>query len=141
MFGAASMGALRAAECAPFGFQPLGAIARWYTAERIDGDDEVAVLTHPQTYAALSVPLVNVRYLAWRAVRKGVFSRDEGDELVRRSRSIFYMERTWEDVLDSARDAHRGELQRLVGGDGDLKMLDARFAQRSVMRTLGLIAA
>ena len=61
MFGASSMGALRAAECAPYGFAPLGAIANWYTSERIDGDDEVAVLTHPKTYDALTVPLVRKR--------------------------------------------------------------------------------
>ena len=29
-FGASSMGALRAAECAPYGFLPLGTVARWY---------------------------------------------------------------------------------------------------------------
>src|SRR5579862_5853232 len=33
MFGASSMGALRAVECAPYGFTPLGAIASWYLRE------------------------------------------------------------------------------------------------------------
>jgi hypothetical protein len=63
MFGASSMGALRAAECASCGFTPLGAIAGWYARDLIDGDDEVAVLTHPEKHEALSVPLVNVRYV------------------------------------------------------------------------------
>src|SRR5690348_7978990 len=47
LYGAASMGALRAAECAPYGAVPLGAIATWYAREIIDGDDEVAVLVDP----------------------------------------------------------------------------------------------
>ena len=74
MFGAASMGALRAAECAPYGFTPLGAIAGWYARDVIDGDDEVAVLTHPEKHEALSVPLVNVRYVARLAHRRTRFA-------------------------------------------------------------------
>ncbi|MDP9017418.1 MAG: TfuA-like protein, partial [Candidatus Eremiobacteraeota bacterium] len=74
MFGAASMGALRAAECWPFGMIPLGIIARWYIAERIDGDDEVAQLVDPQTQGGLTVPLVNVRFVAWLARRRGLLS-------------------------------------------------------------------
>jgi len=134
MFGASSMGALRAAECAPYGFTPLGAIARWYLAEFIDGDDEVAVLTHPQTHAALSVPLVNVRYLARRARRGGLLGDGEARDLVLASRSVFYMDRTWDDVLDFAPANAREALRGLIGDSSDLKMLDARFALRSTLR-------
>jgi len=141
MFGASSMGALRACECAPYGFTALGAIARWYIAEVIDGDDEVAVLTHPQTHVALSVALVNVRYLAWRAARRGLLSRTAASDLVRQSRSIFYMDRTWDDVLDLVPRAQRDALQALVDDNGDLKALDARFALRSTLRLLGTVAA
>src|ERR1700739_183791 len=49
VFGAASMGALRAVECRAFGAIPLGAIAGWYASGAIDGDDEVAVLMDPTT--------------------------------------------------------------------------------------------
>jgi TfuA protein len=140
MFGASSMGALRAAECAQYGFTPLGAIARWYTSEYIDGDDEVAVLTHPQTHVALSIPMVNVRYLARRATREGLLSTEQADNLVLNARRVFYMDRTWDDVLDLAPPEARVRLQELADGS-DLKSLDARFALRSVLRTLGLFAA
>lgn len=140
MFGASSMGALRAAECAPYGFTPLGAVARWYVAERIDGDDEVAVLTHPQTHAALSVPLVNVRYLARAAVRAGILTNDAAQDFVRRSRRVFYMDRTWADVLDLAPEGARESLAALASRS-DLKALDARFALRSLLRTLERRAA
>jgi len=140
MFGAASMGALRSAECAPYGFVPLGAIAGWYVSERIDGDDEVAVLTHPQTHAALSVALVNVRYLARRAVREGILTKPRSDELIRCARTVFYMDRTWDDVLELAPAAARVMLRSLTQ-QCDLKALDARFALRSVLRALGKRAA
>lgn len=133
-FGASSMGALRAAECAPYGFLPLGAIARWYTHGAIDGDDEVAVLTHPQTHAALSVALVNVRYLAWVAYRRGALTAGERDGLVAAARDVFYMERTWEDVIERAPERARESLRAAVAEGADLKRLDARFALRTVLR-------
>src|SRR5262249_8598482 len=43
VWGAASMGALRAAELAPFGMRGVGAIYRAFAAGRLVADDEVAV--------------------------------------------------------------------------------------------------
>ncbi len=136
MFGASSMGALRAAECAPYGFTPLGAIAGWYRREVIDGEDEVAVLTKPTTHEALTVPLVNVRYVARLAQRRGVLNRREHDELIERVRTVFYMDRTWEDVFASAPVHARDAIAQIGRIEGDLKRWDARFALRTVMRAL-----
>ena len=134
MFGAASMGALRAVECAPYGFAPLGAIADWYVHELIDGDDEVAVLTHPEKHEALSVPLVNVRHVARLARRRGLLDQTGCDALVRGARGIFYMDRTWDDVIEIAPLAARRALEQIARDEGDLKRLDARFALRTVLR-------
>ncbi len=134
MFGASSMGALRASECAPYGFTPLGAIANWYVAQTIDGDDEVAVLTHPETFDALTVPMVNVRYVTRLAHRRGILTRDEHDTLIERARAIFYMDRTWEDVSDCAPLHARAEFATIALAQGDLKRWDAQFALRTVLR-------
>jgi hypothetical protein len=135
-FGAASMGALRAAECAAFGFRPLGAIARWYRNGSLDGDDEVAVLVDPATQRALSVASVNVRFAARLAQRRGVLSPKESDRIVEASRDIFYMERTWDDVVALAPAHARERFERIARNEGDLKRLDARFAVRAVSRLL-----
>jgi hypothetical protein len=128
------MGALRAAECALYGFQPLGAIANWYAKGVLDGDDEVAVLVDPATQCALSVPSVNVRYVAWLARRRGLLSRSEAERLVAESRAVFYMDRTWDDVVERVPVIARAALRAIAEQEGDLKRLDARFALRSVMR-------
>lgn len=135
MFGASSMGALRAAECAPYGFTPLGAIARWYVSDRIDGEDEVAVLAHPETHEALTVALVNVRYVARLARRQRLLTAGEAETFVARARSIFYMERSWEDVIGGAPVRARPYLLELANAH-DLKRMDARFALRRVLRLL-----
>jgi hypothetical protein len=138
-FGAASMGALRAAECWPYGFTPLGAIARWYVREVIDGDDEVAVLVDPKTQRALTVPNVNVRYVAWLACRRGILSRSEAAEFISRSRSIFYMDRTWDDAIGAAPSRAREAIMKIARSEGDLKRHDACFALRSTLRRLGMV--
>lgn len=137
MLGASSMGALRAAECAPYGMVGVGAIARWYASERIDGDDEVAVFMHPRTDVALSVPSVNVRYVAWLAQRRGILSRAQARVWIERARTgIFYADRTWESALSYAPAARREVLAAIANAEGDLKRWDARFALRRAIRLL-----
>jgi hypothetical protein len=135
-FGAASLGALRAAECRPYGFVPLGIIARWYIREVIDGDDEVAVSVDPRTQSALSVPSVNVRYVARLAVRRGIIAQPQADRLVAQAREVFYADRAWEDVLAIAPANARAALGVIAAREGDLKRLDARFALRRVLHAL-----
>ena len=63
VFGAASMGALRAVECEPWGAEPVGIIADWYRDGLIEADDEVC-LAHgdeASNWRPMSIPLVNVR--------------------------------------------------------------------------------
>jgi hypothetical protein len=135
MLGAASMGALRAAECAPFGMLGLGAIAGWYARGLIDGDDEVAVAMHPRTHRALSVPSVNVRYVAWLARRRGILTPDVADAWIERARTqIFYAERSWSAALSYAPQPRRPALAALAYAHGDLKRWDARFALRRALR-------
>jgi hypothetical protein len=135
VFGASSMGALRAVECRAFGAIPLGAIAGWYASGAIDGDDEVAVLMDPTTTRPLSVPSVNVRYVAWLAARRGVLSAAEAGAWANRARrEIFYADRSWRNAIALAPAAAREALLAIARTHGDLKRWDARFAVRRVQR-------
>ncbi|TMJ43028.1 MAG: hypothetical protein E6G89_02470 [Alphaproteobacteria bacterium] len=70
VFGASSMGALRAAELANFGMCGIGEIFAAYVAGRLEDDDEVAVEHGPaeMNYITLSEPLVNIRATIDRAI-------------------------------------------------------------------------
>ena len=63
MFGAASMGALRAAELAAFGMEGVGAIFEAFREGVLEDDDEVAVIHGPAEfgYPVLSEAMVNIR--------------------------------------------------------------------------------
>ena len=100
VLGGASMGALRAAELAPFGMAGVGTIARWVAEGRVD-DDAVALLhAGPEHgWAPFTVPLVNVLCAAERARAAGVLGVREARALEAAARGLFYQDRTWPALL------------------------------------------
>jgi hypothetical protein len=133
--GAASMGALRAAECWPAGMKGVGTIYRLFRRGLLTSDDEVAVTFSPEDeLSLLSVPLVNVRYAARRAVRQGWMEREMAERLVRATEETHYAERNWPDLLARAGTRADGLATRLAACD--LKKMDALRALRRVARWL-----
>ena len=119
----------------------MGIIARWYLTGVVDGDDEVAVLFDPQTQRALTVPMVDVRYVLRLALRRRIIARGEAGAVYRRSRAVYYMERTWDDVCDAVPQPARSAFRSLAERYGNLKRRDAVFALRSVLRRMTTTSA
>jgi hypothetical protein len=107
VIGAASMGALRAAELAPFGMIGYGSIFKAFASGRIAADDEVAVIHAPAEFSsmAFSVAQVDVRAVLVRAVRLGVIHVDSARALREISGAIHYRDRTWPDVVSAGEQA------------------------------------
>ncbi len=101
VFGAASMGALRAAELEAHGMVGVGQIFRWYRDGTLEDDAEVALLHAGAEHGhrPLTLPLVNVRHGATLAQGAGVLSAREAKTLVEVASSIHYQERTWPRVI------------------------------------------
>lgn len=141
--GAASMGALRAAELAACGMIGVGRIFHAYASGRLVRDDEVALLHAPAQldWAPLTEPLVNVRATLSRAVRACVASAASARGLRALAGAIFYKERTWPAVLDAARAAGvaSADLDPLEGWlpahRVDLKRADAMSALQYALTT------
>ncbi len=123
VFGASSMGALRAAELWTHGMIGVGQVYQWLRAGVVKDDSEVALL-HADAehgYRALTVPLVNVRAAAAR------LPRAQGVKLLRLAEGLFYQERTWPRLLQAAPAALRERLEPLLrAGAPDVKAQDAR---------------
>lgn len=104
VFGASSMGALRAAELAPFGMVGVGSIYRAFARGTLVADDEVAVAHLPAEhgYRVVSDALVNLRDGIARAPMLSARMRDA---LVALARARFYRERTWKTLIADARAA------------------------------------
>jgi ribosomal protein S12 methylthiotransferase accessory factor len=105
VYGAASMGALRAAELADFGMVGVGAVVEGLRSGDIVADDEVAV-AHAGAddgFAPLSVALVDIRATLDAAVAAGVVAAPDAVAVAEAARALFYPQRVWPAVLAAAR--------------------------------------
>jgi hypothetical protein len=132
VFGAASMGALRAAELHPFGMVGVGRIFEWFRDGVLDADDEVAVAHAPEAegYRAQSEALVNIRATVEAALEAGVARPELAAAVVERARARFYPERSWTPLLAELAGAGTPGVEQLAafvreGGRVDQKRLDA----------------
>lgn len=133
VLGAASMGALRAAELWQFGMVGVGAIYRAYRRGVLTDDSEVAVLHGPSEigYPSLTEALVNVRATLARAAAQRLISPVTRRRVLAIAAATFYKERTWERVLSAAAvdGVEAAEAKRLARwiktGRVDLKRRDA----------------
>jgi hypothetical protein len=117
VFGAASMGALRAAETAEFGMVGIGEIFADFHSGRLVADDEVAVLHQPAMggYRPLSVALVDIRATVNAAVASGVLREHTGQKMLATAARTFYAERDYETLLAGLVDSSGAD----TGADGD----------------------
>jgi hypothetical protein len=139
VLGAASLGALRAAELYPFGMEGVGAIYRMYRRGSIDGDDEVAVLhtNAADGFRALSEPLVSLRHNLRQAVARGLLRPHAAAGAVRTLKQLHFSQRTHAALLDAVRaqcPAAVEPLQAFLAAEAvDLKRQDA-LALRDVLQ-------
>ena len=107
VYGAASMGALRAAELHRFGMIGVGAIFESFRDGALVSDDEVAVAHLPaeQQFRPVSDALVNLRFGLAAATRARVITATSRAALVELARSRFYRERSWAQLDADARTA------------------------------------
>ena len=142
VWGAASMGALRAAELDAFGMIGVGAIYRAFRRGELVRDDEVAVAHLPAEvgYRAISDALVNLRDGLARAARAGVITARTRDALVELAQRPFYRERSWARLVGDGRAAGlpRRQLAALAAWPKpDRKAEDARLLLRHLARDRG----
>lgn len=125
VYGAASMGALRAAELHAFGMRGVGRIFEDYRDGRLIADDAVALEHGPPEagYPNLSEPLVNIEATLASAVRGGVASIDQAETLCTQARALHYRDRTWRRVLEKTSHAHL--LPWVLANRVDQKRIDA----------------
>ena len=134
VFGAASMGALRAAELHPFGMRGVGRIFEAYRDGALSDDDEVALTHGPEDlgYLSLSEPMVNIRATLEGAVSEGLVTDAARIELLALAKAQYYQSRTWETVLAAA-ESHAVRAEDIAAlrawlpaGSIDQKRRDAR---------------
>jgi hypothetical protein len=134
VFGAASMGALRAAELADFGMVGIGTIFEDFARGALQDDDEVT-LAHAEAdadYRPGSEAQVNIRATLAAAQASGLVLELEVAQLLAHSKSTFYPDRNYADLallaqqtLPDDRAARLAGWLRNPGNHVDLKRREA----------------
>ncbi len=104
VYGSASIGALRAAELAPFGMKGVGQIYEAYRDGVLEDDDEVAILHGPAEfgYPPVTEAMVNIRATLAAATGHGVLEPTLATRLTEIAKALFYKERTYREILEAA---------------------------------------
>jgi hypothetical protein len=102
VYGAASMGALRAVELETFGMVGAGKIFSDYKTGVLEDDDEVAVVhgREEDGFRAFSEALVNIRATLNRAAEAHVITGQENQRLQAIAKAQFYPHRTYRTLLE-----------------------------------------
>lgn len=95
VYGAASMGALRAAEMCDFGMIGVGKVFSDYRDGILEDDDEVTVLHRPRqsNYEIIGDALVNIRATLQKAVEENIITSYQKNQLITHAKSQFYKAR------------------------------------------------
>lgn len=134
VYGAASMGALRAAELGPYGMTGSGIVHRLYATGLLERDDEVALVhTEPDAGSrALTVALVSVRVALRRLVRRQAITALDEVRLLAAAEQLPFTSRTWRGILQQTEGVSQqaaDTVRAAVAGPAatwDVKAQDAR---------------
>jgi hypothetical protein len=128
VYGASSMGALRASELDSLGMVGVGYCYNQYASGAITSDDDVAVMLDGKTLEALSVPLISMEYVFENAVEENIITSDEKQELVKIAKDTYYPQRNYAQTLvkSSLDDEKKGKLIDFIRQSPDIKKEDAR---------------
>lgn len=128
VYGASSMGALRASELDSLGMIGIGYVYEQYASDKVDSDDDVAVMLDSETLEALSEPLINMNYVFENAVGENIITQDEKEELSKIAKETFYPQRNYAQTLAKSNlsSDKKDKLIDFIRESPDIKKEDAK---------------
>jgi len=133
--GASSLGALRAAECEPFGMIAIGTIANAYISGELFDDSDVALVHGPAelNYLALSEPRVNVIATLNAMLRENLITTTEWKNAKAVADRMFYAELSLRSVFSNLQIMNANRIERLI------KIAKARYVDAKQTDALELV--
>ena len=98
VYGASSLGALRAVELEKFGMNGYGRVFELFKKDIINSDDEVAV-TFDNSYNLLSEAMIDIRYNLFLAFKKGIIDKETKQLITRTAKKIYFPFRSYENIV------------------------------------------
>ena len=134
VYGASSMGALRASELDTLGMIGVGYVYNQYASGEVDSDDDVAVMLDSETLQPLSEPLINMKYVFTNAVSENILTEDEKEELLKIAKKTYYPKRNYAQTLSesSLDNDKKTELIDFIRTSPDIKKEDAKELLKTI---------
>lgn len=131
--GAASMGAIYAAELHQHGVVGIGQVFEWFRDGILQGTDELVILHLPEEfgYQHITVALVEIRYALQQLVNDQLISSTSSQSLIETIKELPFTERSLETILKLVSkhlDKATSELLRLNLLSNSVKQTDAKLA-------------
>lgn len=101
VYGASSLGALRAVELEKFGMKGYGQVFELYKKNIINADDEVAV-TFDNEYNLLSEAMIDIRYNLFHALKKGIIDKDTKSIMTKIAKNIYFPFRNYDIIINKS---------------------------------------
>jgi len=140
VYGASSMGALRASELDTLGMVGIGYCYEQYANGIIDSDDDVAVMLDSETLEPLSIPLINMRYVFDNAQSENIITSEEKEELLKIAKKTFYPKRNYGQTLAESNldNDKKDKLIDFIRQSKDIKKEDAKELIKHIKNEIGL---
>jgi len=114
IYGASSMGALRASELDRYGMIGIGKIYHLYRDGTLNSDDEVALSFESEGYTPLSEPLINIRETIKKAFENNVLNKEEYEVVFKSAKNLYFPERRWEKIIQNSENILNRSLSNLT---------------------------
>lgn len=133
IIGAASMGAIYAAELNHYGVAGIGQVFEWFQDGTLQGTDELVILHLPEEfgYQHITVALVEVRYALQQLVNDQLISSTSSQALIKTIKELPFTERSLEIILKIVSqhlDEATSELLRISLLSNSVKQADTKLA-------------
>jgi hypothetical protein len=100
LYGAASLGALRAVELEKFGMIGMGKIFELYKKGKLTADDEIAVTFVEGEHQLQSEAMIDIRFNLFLAHRMGIINEITKKTIAKVAKNIYFPYRNYTDILD-----------------------------------------
>ncbi|HYX56944.1 MAG TPA: TfuA-like protein [Nitrososphaeraceae archaeon] len=100
LYGAASLGALRAVELEKFGMIGMGKIFELYKKGKLTADDEIAVTFVEGEHQLQSEAMIDIRFNLFLAHRMGIINEITKKTIAKVAKDIYFPYRNYTDILD-----------------------------------------
>ncbi|HET9807344.1 MAG TPA: TfuA-like protein [Nitrososphaeraceae archaeon] len=131
VYGASSIGALRAVELEKFGMEGIGKIFELYKKGIINSDDEVAV-TFDSDYNLISEAMIDIRYNIFLAWKHQIIDKETKQIMTKLAKRIYFPYRSYDNIIEKSLDlfpSHRKSILKfkdyILSNRISLKELDA----------------